>query len=253
MSMNRIEFMRQLESLLQNISVTEREEALQYYNDYFDDAGEENEQDVIEALGNPARVAENIKKGLYGSGYGESTYQKNIPVNRAVTEYTGEAGREQDRSTQNQNGSTQNQNGAGQAVYMQKPQEPENKLSGGMIALIVIACVILGPVALGLASGILGVIFGLAAAWFAMIVGFGVTALALFVVMIVLLVAGIGGCFTYPLAGVGLMAAAMICGGFGLLFLMLTVAMAGIATPAFVRGIVQLCRKLFSGRKKAVA
>ena len=51
--MNRTEFMRQLESLLQNISATEREEALQYYNEYFNDAGPENEQNVIEALGNP--------------------------------------------------------------------------------------------------------------------------------------------------------------------------------------------------------
>lgn len=31
--MNRTEYMRQLESLLQNISATEREEALQYYNE----------------------------------------------------------------------------------------------------------------------------------------------------------------------------------------------------------------------------
>ena len=54
--MNRTEFMRQLESLLQNISATEREEALQYYNEYFNDAGPENEQNVIEALGNPANL-----------------------------------------------------------------------------------------------------------------------------------------------------------------------------------------------------
>ena len=40
--MNRVVFMKQLESLLQNVSPAEREEALQYYNDYFDDAGEEN-------------------------------------------------------------------------------------------------------------------------------------------------------------------------------------------------------------------
>lgn len=65
--MNRTEFMRQLESLLQNISATEREEALQYYNEYFNDAGPENEQNVIEALGNPAKVAENIKKDISGT------------------------------------------------------------------------------------------------------------------------------------------------------------------------------------------
>ena len=65
--MNRTEYMRQLESLLQNISATEREEALQYYNEYFNDAGPENEQNVIEALGNPAKVAENIKKDIFNS------------------------------------------------------------------------------------------------------------------------------------------------------------------------------------------
>ena len=64
--MNRIEFMRQLERLLQNIPEAERAEALQYYNDYFDDAGVESEKEVIDALGNPAKVAENIKRDLYG-------------------------------------------------------------------------------------------------------------------------------------------------------------------------------------------
>ena len=85
--MNRTEFMRQLESLLQNISATEREEALQYYNEYFNDAGPENEQNVIEALGNPAKVAENIKKDIFGNGYGENIYQKINADNRAVITY----------------------------------------------------------------------------------------------------------------------------------------------------------------------
>ena len=30
-----------------------------YYNDYFDDAGSENEEKVIEELGSPAKLAEN--------------------------------------------------------------------------------------------------------------------------------------------------------------------------------------------------
>lgn len=85
--MNRTEYMRQLESLLQNISATEREEALQYYNEYFNDAGPENEQNVIEALGNPAKVAENIKKDIFGNGYGENIYQKINADNRAVITY----------------------------------------------------------------------------------------------------------------------------------------------------------------------
>lgn len=42
--MNRLEFMRRLEALLSDISQSEREEALQYYNDYLNDAGVENER-----------------------------------------------------------------------------------------------------------------------------------------------------------------------------------------------------------------
>ena len=44
--MSRWEFMRRLEELLFDIAPAEREEALQYYNDYFNDAGKENEQEV---------------------------------------------------------------------------------------------------------------------------------------------------------------------------------------------------------------
>ena len=49
--MNRTEYMRELDALLHGISKEEREEAMQYYNDYFDDAGSENEEKIIEELG----------------------------------------------------------------------------------------------------------------------------------------------------------------------------------------------------------
>ena len=65
--MSRKEFMDRLEKLLWNISDSEREEALQYYNDYFDDAGEENEAEVIRELVSPEQVAQKIKAGLSDS------------------------------------------------------------------------------------------------------------------------------------------------------------------------------------------
>lgn len=42
--MNKQQFMIELERLLQNIPENERVEALNYYEEYFSDAGEENEQ-----------------------------------------------------------------------------------------------------------------------------------------------------------------------------------------------------------------
>ena len=220
--MNRVDFMKQLESLLQNISPAEREEALQYYNDYFDDAGEENEQSVIEALGNPAKVAENIKRDLYGSGYGDNTYQRAPVGDKAVVRY--------------------------QPVAAEAPKQ-DNKLSAGWIALIVVLCVLASPIILSVGAGAFGTLFGLATAWFGLIFGFGLTAIILIVVMLVLLVVGIMCMVHSPIVGVGVIGGGFICGGLGILFLMLTVAMAGIATPAICQGIVWLCHKIF-GKKQ---
>lgn len=69
--MNRFEYMRRLEDLLSDISPSEKEEALTYYNDYFNDAGQENEQKVIEELGSPEQVAAGVKEGL-----GLQTYER---------------------------------------------------------------------------------------------------------------------------------------------------------------------------------
>ena len=72
----------------------------------------------------------------------------------------------------------------------------------------------------------------------------------LLIIMLVLLAVGIMCIPSSPFAGVAVLGGGFICGSLGILFMMLTVAMAGIATPAIFRGIVSLCRKL-SGKKKA--
>ncbi len=59
--MNRSEFFKRLEQGLNKVSKEERDAALDYYNEYFDDAGVENEQKVMEELGSPAQIAARIK------------------------------------------------------------------------------------------------------------------------------------------------------------------------------------------------
>ena len=62
--MNKEQFLDELEKLLQDIDSIERDEALNYYRDYFEDAGSEHEQEVIDELGTPEKVAQTIKEGL---------------------------------------------------------------------------------------------------------------------------------------------------------------------------------------------
>ena len=66
--MNRQEFMKRLEELLSGISPEEREEALAYYRNYFEDAGVENEEKVLRELESPEKLAESIRAGLQEDG-----------------------------------------------------------------------------------------------------------------------------------------------------------------------------------------
>ena len=89
--MNREDFLMRLSSLLQDVSEAEREEALQYYEDYFDDAGKDKEEEIIDSLGSPAEVAKNIKKELFGI----ETEEEISTEDRKLTKYGSQAKREE--------------------------------------------------------------------------------------------------------------------------------------------------------------
>ena len=335
--MNRADFMDQLESLLQSIAPTEREEAIQYYNDYFDDAGKENEREVIEALGNPARVAENIKRDLLGNGYGDKPVRKAQASDRALMEYgkeeqdgdggtgqdsvgnvagsdgqnagnvlsgsgqegagaaaaygqsggstatgsgqgsgTGQASYGQDSGTGSEKGSAQ-QTWSAFGAYGNSGQDsaareddyrwshdtagwtqdmpeksPKGKMPVWAIALLVTVLIFASPVLVGVVVGVLGVVFGALAGWFGMIFGFGAATVVLLLMFLVLVVTGIICCFASPWVGMAMVGGGLICGCIGLLFLMLTVAMAGIATPAICKGIAWAFRAVTGRRRRAV-
>ena len=76
--MNKASFLQKLRELLSGIPSAEAEEALDYYRDYFADAGEENEAKVIEELGSPEKVAANILRDLgYSDNAGEAKTDDN--------------------------------------------------------------------------------------------------------------------------------------------------------------------------------
>ncbi|MDR1572575.1 MAG: DUF1700 domain-containing protein [Clostridiales Family XIII bacterium] len=59
--MDRLEYMARLEAELACVSDSEREDAMAYYNEYFDEAGPQGEAQAIDELGPPERVAAQIK------------------------------------------------------------------------------------------------------------------------------------------------------------------------------------------------
>lgn len=283
--MNRAEFMRQLTILLSDVPSTEREEAIQYYNDYFDDAGVENEASVIASLGTPKELAGVIKAGLNDGGnageftesgfrgYGE-TY-KNEVMKTEKSDETSENG-QKGRGNNPYEGAGGAQYGYGQGSYGQSPygQSPNGQnasgqsaygqnaygqtqqgnagsgtqkkpMSGGVIALIIIAVILSSPIWLSVLGGLFGCIVGLFAALLCIFIGFLIVGLVLAVVGIALFVAGIASIFSAPLGGLCMMGGGMICFAIGLVFIWLMVIVAAAAIPGLIRGIVKLCNRLF--------
>ncbi|MDE5598122.1 MAG: DUF1700 domain-containing protein, partial [Lachnospiraceae bacterium] len=191
--MSRAEFMRRLAELLADVSPAEREEAIQYYNDYFDDAGTENEQSVIASLGSPEELAKTIKAGLFDGGNtgeftekGFSGYEQR-QSNEILNPNQLNGGNEQAQNTQgaqftqndqfgqqqyNGQQSTQQQWQANNAYTGQtqsgKKQEKQ-PMSGGTIALIVLLCILAFPFVLGGGVGALGIIIGILGALFGIV------------------------------------------------------------------------------------
>ena len=63
--MKKEEFLRELSELLSDLPDVEREEALEFYADYIDDVGDDEE--AMRQIGSPALVAQRVKAGLIGN------------------------------------------------------------------------------------------------------------------------------------------------------------------------------------------
>ena len=278
--MSRWEFMRQLEKLLSDISPNEREEALQYYNDYFNDAGMENEQEVIKALGSPEQVAKIVKDGL-GDGGNQGEFTVNGFLNSAVRQNelmkkeaasVRDAGAVQEGEAVKEDGSTFGQNtdtfgdgysqssddtrkgydSFGQSNTGSGETEKEKKdLPVWAIVLIVFACILGSPLILGLACGALGLIIGVFTAVLATVFGIGLAAVICFIVAVALAIAGFGILIPPPFEGIGLLGGGFICGSLGILFMLLTVLLVTKVLPAICQGIASIYNSIF--RKKGGA
>lgn len=224
--MNKAMFMARLNELLADITETEREEALSYYEEYFEDAGIENEASVIESLGSPEKVAATIKAGLtenaaedgefsetgYSNGYSES--KDEVAARTLSSEERGFIKR----------------NGIG---------------TGGWI-IILILCIfalpILGPVLIGIASAVFGILIAIAAVFCAVLIA----GVAMVIAAVAILVAGVAAFFATPIVGIALAGAALLVGGLGILVTILGIWIITKVVPPLFRGFVGLIRKPFA-------
>lgn len=247
--MNRIEFMTQLAALLQDIPVVERKEAMKYYNDYFDDAGEENEQEVISELESPEKVAETIKADL---GIQAENHQGQTSSDSGeYREYTETGYRDTRFDYRKTPAGRENWHTGDQEYSYTAGQEPPrtNKTLKIIliIAIILVAAPVVIPVVFGVGVFLLVCTIGLFALFIALVIG----SVAIAITGVALFIAGIWTLVPEIAVGLALMGTGMILGVLGVILTVVSIKLCIVAVPGICRGIVWLCRRPFQGRAVA--
>ena len=83
--MTKDEFLIRLRTLVSDLPPEEREDVMNYYAEYFDDAGPENEQQVIRQLGSPEDVAREALGGGFQVRPEESAGGRPAPRRRGLS------------------------------------------------------------------------------------------------------------------------------------------------------------------------
>ncbi len=249
--MNRTEFMNELEYLLQDIPEEEKAEALAYYRDYLEDAGDENEEQAIRDFGSPERVAAIIRSDLSGSleaggefteaGYQDERFRDpnyQVVQHRDLPEVSGPENEETGGQKNRKSG------------RKQKPLNDSFVTRLLKVGLLLVAIVLLSPLLLGLGGGVLGIGAGLVALIVAAFLLIGALTIAACIGAVALLVLGVGMAVTQPWSGILVLGIGILMLGLAFIGIALSVLIYGRLIPFCIRGLVDAVSSLFHRERR---
>lgn len=227
--MNRKEYMERLEQLLLVLPEEEREEALQYYHDYFDDAGVENESNVIRELGTPEEVAAKIRAGFAGENgeYSEQGFE-DVRFHKSQ-EIVAEA----ERVDETWEEIPDNE------VARQNRKQNKNTNVWKIIAIILLV-IFAAPIMIPVGIAVLAVVFALIVAVIAVLFAIGVSGFSILLAGIIVIIAGIAKIILAPATGILAAGIGCILLAIGILLSWVIVSVFVKIVPGMFRGIVKL-------------
>ena len=229
--------MQKLEQALADVSAEERQEALQYYRDYLDDAGLTETDQVPESLGTPEKIAESIRGSVAGEPEAGNFTERGFGV-----EDTGNyPAKRQENYYENQTSFTQS-----------SQDSAKKQRNGWKVIAILLLGILFSPIWIPLGICVLAFIFAI----FMILVAL----LAAFVAAAVALLAGGIGVVIWGFTQIGVsVPGAVVLIGAGLLMtalgFLLTVFFGWVfvkAVVAMFRWLVALCRKPFHKKENSV-
>ena len=221
--MNKQIFMKQLESLLSPISAQERELALQYYENYFEDAGEEKEAEVLTELGSPEEVAKII--------FDEVEYKEDVINTEPVLE-------EKNVSYDQ----TEN------IVIADESRTEKNEKTSNVRGIILgITAILWGPIWIGV---IITIVVGLIPTAAILVLVFSLLAVIFGVLGIACFIGGLINLFVVPAFGVSLVGAGFVFLALAILFVLFVWLFASIIIPGLARLLAFICALPFKKKEE---
>lgn len=245
--MNRDVFMKELEYLLQDIPEEEKKDALDYYRDYLEEAGEHTEE-AIREFGSPERIAAIIRSDIAGhleegGGFTERGYEDERfrdPNYQVVKRY--------DLPEQSVHSHHEEER---EIPYGKAEQQRRGSSTTKVILWIVLLCVT-SPIWLGLAGGLLGILVGAAGVLLAVLAAAAALTLVFFLAGVVAIVAGLLYISVNPLGALLTVGIGFLGLGAGFLFLIIALQFYGRLIPWALRGIVNAVSGLLHRKERRV-
>lgn len=210
--MTKQEFLEKLNTLLSDIPKTERDSAIQYYEEYFEEAGI-GEADIIpEDMERPEAIAKDIRAGLDNEEQPWEHYFE-----------------KEEHSTDN-----------------------KQHMDSSKIVLLIILAVFTSPLWASVLLSVAGVGIGIVCTVFGIVVAIIALMASLLLAGITVTIVGAIKLLTVPIAGITVMGIGLILFGIGLLLLLLAIWSFSVVIPTMFRGIGKIFQRIFGRKEKGV-
>ena len=256
--MNRDTYLQELKKGLKILPQYDRDEAIEFYEEYFDEAGVENEAKVIEELGDPKVLAKKILVDVVDRKYEETMAASNAntlavvpaPVVAGAGAATGE-GFTQGSEIPQANPNVEPAFSA-QPVDEGKKSKKDGQPSALKTLAIVLAAIFalpLSPVVFAFLIVACVLIFVL----FMVLISFLIAGVAILVSGIGTAVFGLVALFMNPIAGMVILGGGLTCFGLGIFFMIGSLALIRLAAGGLAKGFGRIVHRKNRKNKAAQA
>lgn len=252
--MKKEEFLERLEYLLQDIPEVDKRDAIDYYRDYLEEAGTENEESVLGEFGSPERISSIIRTDLLGgmesggefteNGFADQRFAKQeLPAVSKIIIKEEETSSGSDRPETYKKGSYADQ------AKLNKKSNRKTKNNWLKFTLIMVVILVFAPIIFTVVIALSGGVIGIGGVLFAMLLVVGVLTFVCFACGILFFILGFGQLFFNIWIGVALIGLGLAFVGAGCLLLICSVLFYGSFLPWLFNVILKLFRRIF-GRKQ---